>query len=463
MAKDEANWDLESLIDFEQRAASETPTPPSVRQAVAAATRGHEGAAARRIGLRVWLAEMPPGDTGRRSAAALGWVTTGLAAVVFFAGVSATLGMLDRTLGGVNVTLFLAILIGGQWLVLAAAAVAWLVRCRAADGFSMVQAAVAGLVRRIAGKSVQDGWSRLMDGGAAPRAAVLWRIARSAQTAGIFFNLGILGGLAGLVLLKNVGFFWETTTAGAMRSGLGTIVNFLSTPWAAWLPESVPGGAVIDATRRLPGNTAELAPGPPEWWRFLLMTTLVWGLLPRAVLWLLAWQASRRALAKLDFQARHHRTRWREITGPDRAVNDDPPLDGVLVLDVGGSSLTEQRLRPFLLTRLRVHPTAWKPVAVLDEGAEEEASRSLTKAPAGVVLLAEGWALSPPRMTSLHRRIRAAAGQETPVKFLVANVGPEGEPTGVTEDERREWARFVDSLRDPAAEVFFFETDQRGL
>jgi hypothetical protein len=43
------------------------------------------------------------------------------------------------------------------------------------------------------------------------------------------------------------------------------------------------------------------------------------------------------------------------------------------------------------------------------------------------------------------------------VKFLVANVGPDQQPCAVTADEHREWTRFVDSLRDPAAEVFFFE------
>jgi hypothetical protein len=43
------------------------------------------------------------------------------------------------------------------------------------------------------------------------------------------------------------------------------------------------------------------------------------------------------------------------------------------------------------------------------------------------------------------------------VKFLVANVGADQSPAVVTDGERREWTRFVDSLRDPAAEVFFFE------
>ena len=139
------------------------------------------------------------------------------------------------------------------------------------------------------------------------------------------------------------------------------------------------------------------------------------------------------------------------------AASPDFATDGVLVLDVGGSGLTEPALRPFLLRRLRVHPAAWQSTAVLDPGAEAETARLLAKAPAGVVLLAEGWSLSPARMVSLHAWVRACAGPDAPVKFLVANVGTDGQPAAVTTDERREWTRFVDSLRDPAAEVFFFE------
>ncbi len=86
-------------------------------------------------------------------------------------------------------------------------------------------------------------------------------------------------------------------------------------------------------------------------------------------------------------------------------------------------------------------------------------AQALAKAPAGVVLLAEGWSLSPPRMVALHGRIRAAAGPDVPVKFLVANATAGDQPSAVTAPEQIEWARFTDSLRDPAAEVFFFSED----
>jgi len=460
MARDPRRWTLEDLIDFESAIAAATRTPPEVRDSVASSIRGLQGTPARRTGLRVWLEGVRTSSDGRKFTSALAMVGSALALAMFLAGISAVLGLVDQTRGGVHVTLFLAVLIGGQWLVLMLAAMAWLMRRRAADGFSTVQTLAGKLARRLAGERDAPWWRRLMDCGGPARAAALWRLARMVQTAGLGFNAGILCGLAGLVLVRHVGFFWETTTEVAMHSLLERLTRLLAAPWATWLPGAVPDAGVIEASRWLPER--DLPPGPAAWWQFLLMATLVWGLLPRLVLWWVAWHASRRALEQLDFQARWHRVLWRDLTGTDRMETDDQALDGVLVLDVGGSGLTVDGLRPFLLRRLRVHPAVWQSVAVLDPGAEAQASRALAKAPAGVVLLAEGWALSPARMSALHAKVRAHAGPATPVKFLIANAASDHTPVAPTPSERHEWERFVDSLRDPEAEVFFFENLQTG-
>lgn len=456
MTENAPRWSLESLVDFEYALATKAVPSVDMRASVAAAVRGLDGAAARRAGLRVWLDGISNKSAGRKFAAGLGLAGAGLAIFMLVAGASSAIGLLDHERGGINVTLFLAILLGVQWLVLLVALIAWLVRHRAADGFSMVQSLVGKLARKLAGHRDDAWWHGLMNSGGTPRAAMLWRLARLVQAAGMCFNIGIIAGLAGLVLLKHVGFFWETTTDFAMRTLLGNTVKFLSAPWAAWWPDAVPSDAVIDATRWLPGRSTGLAPGPGAWWEFLLGAVLVWGFLPRAILWLIAFRAERSALANLDFQGRHQRILWREITGPQRIESDEKPLDGVLVLDVGGSGLTADTLRPFLLQRLRVHPAAWASTAVLDEAAEAEASKALAAAPAGVVLLAEGWSLAPARMKALHTKIRATAGPDKPVKFLIANASADHLPVPANAEERHEWANFVDSLRDPEAEVFFY-------
>ncbi len=450
MARNEPRWTLEDLIDFEQAASLSAPISQATREAVVSVARGEDSVAARRAGLRVWLDACEEKSAGQKFSAALMILGLALAILLFLTGVSSVLGMLDRERGGIHVSLFLGLLIGGQWLVILAAVTAWILRRRAAGILGL-------LARRISGQQDATWWGRLMDGNGPAKAALLWRLARLAQAAGVFFNLGLIVGLAGLVMVKHIGFYWETTTEATMREVLEKVVNFLSVPWAMWWPGAVPSVAVIENSRFFPGQSGALAPGPGAWWEFLLMALLVWGLLPRATLWLLAWISENRALAQLDFQARHHRALWRELMGQQRTASTGKPLDGVLVLDVGGCGLSEPELRPFLLRRLRVNPTAWRSTAVLDTGAENEAARSLALAPAGVVLLVEGWSLSVPRMAALHSKIRASAGSTTPVKFLVVNVGPDLLPLPPTQDEQREWMKFVDSLRDPAAEVFFYE------
>lgn len=453
MARKSGQWSLQDLIDFEHEIAANPCTTPAMREAVAAASSGLDGTAARQAGLRVWLDMVGDRSAGGKFISAVSMLNVLLAALMGLLGMLAVFGMLDRERAGLHVLLFLAILIGGQWLVLLLVGIGCLARGRTGGGTMGIL--LGNVARKIAGGSNTPWWDHIVHHGGPARDALLWRLARMTQTAGIFFNIGLLGGLAGLVLLRHVGFFWETTTDAAMRDSLQTIVGFLSSPWAAWLPGFVPDAEIIAKSRWIP-NTP-LAPGPAEWWRFLLLTTVVWGLLPRLLLWLLAWKAGHKALASLDFQSRAHRALWRELTASERVETDDKAMDGALVLDVGGSGLGLESMRPYLLRRLRVHPVAWHPVAVMDPGAEAEAARALTKAPAGVVLLAEGWSLSPPRMTALHARIRAEAGPRIPVRFLIANSGADQQPLPPTAEERREWERFVDSLRDPEAEVCFFE------
>lgn len=449
------NWSLRDVVDLESLLDGEVAVTASEQDAVAAETVGLSGVRARRAGLRCWLRLAGGGVTaGQRFGGAVGVVGVLVGVVFFLLGIAGVWGLRDVGRGGVHAPLFLVVLVGVQWLVLVVAFLAWLARGRVAGGSLWLRAVVARLVLKFAGQTRAPWWGRLLANGGAERDAITWRLVRMVQAGGVFFNLGIVAGLSALVLVRHVGFYWETTTQLAMRDMLVEGTRWLSLPWAAWLPSAVPDAQTIAATRWVPGM--KLAPGPDAWWEFLLMCVLVWGLMPRLLMWILAWAKERAALARIDFQARHHRELWRKLTGPGRSDPHDAPVDGVLVFEVGGQTWNREAMRPFLLRHLRVNPTSWHSVAVLDGGAEAEATAALAKAPAGVVLLAEGWALSPARMKAIHARVRKAAGEGTPVKFLVANV-ESGQAAEPTPEERKEWEKFVDSLRDAEAEVFFYE------
>ena len=460
MAGPSGRWRLEEWIDLEAELAERPEVLGEEKRAVREAVAGLGEAEARGVGMRVWWG-MRCGESvegpGWRLGQALGWVVAGLVFLAFLAGGSAVLGLWDRVRGGVHVGLVLVVVIGVQWVFLLGAVLALGLRGRR-GGLGMLPGLMARLARRFSGGDGWGFWSALVDG-AAGRRMLGWRLVRGTQVAAMAFNVGVLAMLGGLVLGRHVGFFWETTTDVAMRETLEAVVRWLSLPWAGWLPEAVPGAAVIGETRWVPGRTETLEAGPAEWWRFLLMATVVWGFLPRLVLWGWAWRAERRAGVGVEFQSRAHRALWRGLREVSMEPVSEAAADGVLVLEVGGAVFDREGLRPFLLRRLRVNPRVWLPVAVMDAEQEAEARAALAKAPAGVVLLAEAWALSPPRMAALHAAVRERAGAGMPVKFLAANVGEGGRAVAPSVEELREWERFVDGLRDPAAEVFGFVTE----
>jgi hypothetical protein len=272
------------------------------------------------------------------------------------------------------------------------------------------------------------------------------------------FSVGLMAGLLGCIWFMEVGFFWESTTPGWMAVRLHDVSAYVGLPWEWLFPEWVPGITEIWLTQFEGGQgSAWRMESAATWYPFLFAAIFVWGMMPRLALWVYAIFRERKALGALDFQAKRHRELWRDLMGTRRADVSEAPLDGVLVLDVGGTGLKEADLRGFLLRRLRVNPGEWYEVGVLDEKGEEAAKKSIRNAPAGVVLLAEGWALLPPRMTALYRQVRSLAEAGTPIYFLVVNVGNDGKLAVVKEEEKTIWRDFADGLADASVEVFFHE------
>ncbi|BCU75670.1 DUF2868 domain-containing protein [Luteolibacter sp. LG18] len=447
-------WNLVDLIDFEQAMGSSSAGPGEEEKRALLAD-GPD----RRVVWRRWLEsrrEAGSRGPGRKFFGALRGVTFGLAVVMALVGGSTVLGLWERDRGGINVGLFLALVLGTQWLVLLGALLAWIFHRRAGEAFSQIQGWVGALARRFSGEREAEWWYRLMEEGAA-RKALLWRLARAVQTAGVAFNLGALAALAGLILFRNIGFFWETTTESTMRAVLWQVTHILSAPWQVLDPIAVPGSMTLDATRWEPGEVGKLAPGPPEWWRFLLWSLVVWGMGPRWILRAVCrWQEGR-ALKAVAFQSKHHRAAWREWFATDqREEIRNRPTDGALVIDVGGAGFSKERLRPLLLQKLRVNPVAWERTGVLDADSEAAAREALARAEAAIVLLVEGWALSPRQIEALLTRVGVVKEGRRVILF-VGNAAPEGAIRAPEADERRTWEGFVDGLKGSEVELVFAE------
>jgi len=451
-------WTLRDLVDFEGLAGeARTPDDGAVLEAV----KGLEGAEARRVGMKVWLDGVRrdggefPGEiwAGARSVGGA-LVVVGM----FLAGIGVMMGMLDRERMAFHVPMVLGVGVGLPLLILIASLVGWLLRGRFSKGLGFLPWLLGGLVGKIGVAAKMEWWRTLRLEGGKGWEAMGWNLVRMTQAGAVMFSAGLMAGLLGCIWFMEIGFYWESTTPGWMAKQISRVVVFVSLPWAWAFPDWVPLGDVFlggfwENGRILDGRMESTA----KWYKFFFASIFFWGMLPRLVLWAYAVFRERRALGALDFQSKRHRELWREIMGTRRADVSEAPLDGVLVVDVGGTGLKENDLRGFLLRRMRVNPGEWFEVGVWDGKGEAAVAESIRKAPAGVVLLAEGWALSPPRMTALCRQIRILAKAGTPIYFLVVNVGSDGKLTVVKQEEKAVWKDFADGLADAALEVFFHE------
>lgn len=435
MPQGSQRWTLAKLIDFEGLLAAWDGKAGRDRRA------GRERAEV----FLEWLQSGEAPGYGRRWLAALGTAAFLGGVLAAVAGAGAVWGTLHRELEGVHVIWLLGTALALPWLLFFLGLLAWLLRGRVA-GFGLIGWAVERLSLRFLRDDAKELVERIRRSG--ELAKVLgWRLVRLSQGVAASYHLGALLGLAAMVLFKRVGFYWETTTERAMEGALETAVRWLSVPWSWWI-----GTPEVAASRR----GADWDGGGADWWPFLILCLLVWGLLPRlAIAGWAAWK-ERRSLASLTFQAPQHRKLWRALTEVRRGEEPKGPVDGALVITIGGAEPDHEALRPFLLRKLRLNPTAWESLGVLDAEREESARSALAKAPAGIVLAAEGWSLAPRQMERALQEVAQRAGERR-VIVLVANPGADGLKEA-TPEEREQWERFLDR-REGEVELAFFEED----
>ncbi|MEM6708932.1 MAG: DUF2868 domain-containing protein [Pseudomonadota bacterium] len=122
-----------------------------------------------------------------------------------------------------------------------------------------------------------------------------WQMLLFSQQLATGYALGAVGTLIGLIAFTDMAFGWSTTLdvpSGAVADG----VRWLSQPWGWLWPAAAPSLELVENSRffRAAGIEAAVAPQLGRWWPFLLMTLLVYGVLPRL---LLLWFARRRLRA----------------------------------------------------------------------------------------------------------------------------------------------------------------------
>lgn len=466
-------WSLTDLADLEALLAedgAERGARRIYRERLAKQLpRDLDEAERRRRGLRLWLQEKRGEEplVGQRLESGLRFASLILKVALLLVGFGIARGLLlELSFGGrgYNIWLFLGVTIGLQWLFLIGGGVSWLF-FRRHGRLSWGQELLGLLGRKIGGSKVGAVWSRLLAMRSDGYGSVLgWRLASLTQLGAVWLNIGMVIGFMACLFFLKVHFYWESTLESMSQKQLVQVTNGLSLPWSwagdQWRPgefgvERVALSVVEDpllAPRADPFDPVSLV-----WMRFLVLTLLIWGVVPRFVIYYYCSIRESRALAGLDFQESRHRSLWREMAKVERTVVKTSQADGVVLLDVGGTGLQVEAVRPFLLQQLRANPESIYQTGVLDESKEREAVEAMKKAALGVVLAVEGWSLSGPQMKENYQKVRSAIGEKAPIRFLVLGTVKGDSVSEAKEPELAEWVKFVDGLRDPAVEVVKWE------
>jgi len=118
-------------------------------------------------------------------------------------------------------------------------------------------------------------------------------------------NIGLLAATLFKVVTADIAFGWQSTIQ-LSPAALYSLVRNLALPWT-W---AVPGDMAFPTLAQIEGSRIILkegiyflsTPNLVSWWPFLCLAVLVYGLLPRLVLFLGAACAQRRFLGSLDFR-----------------------------------------------------------------------------------------------------------------------------------------------------------------
>ncbi len=299
------------------------------------------------------------------------------------------------------------------------------------------------------------------------RDVAAYRVLRLGQVFGIGFNLGAITAIFLILLVADRAFGWQSTLIQTPET-FHRLVELLAVPWSGWLPAAAPSLEAVEGSRIIlkEGVAALETPNLIAWWPFLVMAVVVYGLLPRVLLWAAFWGLERRALARRSFNGlryedlddRIQAARSQVQTGvADRQWLDaaEPaPTEAPATTTSGGEP---RRAYTLLIDTDNAAPEAAlvRAVEAACKGRVEAVSRveALLESgirPERVALVVESWAAPVAEDLERVRQVRAALPADAPIRVLLLPIPGQAAPDARWEAH---WKRFLAQARDPNLSV----------
>lgn len=420
--------------------------------------------------LLAWWSRVPRGEmlgTGAR-VNSLRRIATG---VLFVIGLVLGFGIGSVALysdGAVNLFALLGVLVGIPLLLLVVTVVLSFGQIPGVDtvrnAFSGINPGrwAAALVDRIAGLTL----FALFPGDRSAKFCEQWQLVVFSQWLAVGFFVGVLGITWLLLAFTDIAFGWSTT----FRIEPGEVsgwVAALAAPWSSWLPVAAPNAALVEASRifRMEegGMPASRVVHLGQWWPFVVMSIITYGLLPRTALLAVGVLRLRVATASLlrddpEVTALLDRLNTplvtyegegesADIASPDALPTPvSMPLDQVTNVVVWNDATTDARVSDWLRERFGI--ASEPPVAVSVLQGESEHRRLLGEMRADIrrlVVFTKGW--EPPLLEFSDFLDMARDRFDPGISIALVPVDVTG--TAVKEDEREIWARALARQHDP--------------
>ncbi len=309
-----------------------------------------------------------------------------------------------------------------------------------------------------------------------------WLLIQLTQRFGVFFNLGVLAIFGWLVIFSELTFAWSTTPANFKPGMLASVVSILALPWS-WILPSAPGAEAVEQTRwsRLDSNfLAEdqqaAAAYAADWWAFLYIAVLFWGLLPRLVAWWYARRKFRLSLQRVPFNHAAFLDLYEQMLptaignwespAPDQVQGKLLPRPGepgagsrsfqgnstssgeVDVVLWGGWNLPEQPLLK-VADHFGRGCRRQRECGGANQREDEEALKKLTgSTDGGVVVLVEAEESPDKRLLHFLKRLRGGMPSQSPIHVTLVN-WHDGQLQEVEERRLHLWRTFLAALTDP--------------
>ncbi len=409
-------WTLPELIDLQGQCWMDRDIDPATlerRDRNCFQNAGLDASADASDLLKHWLTEMQrvrplEPSPGRLFMRATTILSLFLCLLAVSAGVSATLWTLryDGTVP-VNVSVFLGLLIAPQLLMLAGYLPLLLLAWVRGSLFARAYALPSNWLRSLLNWLWHQPWlhertsaqgrdrAKILSIGLQSLlkhhgAVVANRLFGLFQLSGVVFNLAVLGCMVLLLLFTDRAFGWQSSLVDSPEN-VHALVKVLSSPWS-WLAgetvshpslEQIIGSRIVLRESGAMLESTDLL----AWWPFLLACVLVYGLLPRGLVWMMTRWNESRMLARLKFE------RFEEASIVERMKSVEWNLQG----RVSKSREADERSATPLSAAESLAGREALQVVVLQESFERYGEQVLQST------LAEQWEVAEPKLQVVKR------------------------------------------------------------